>query len=200
MVRSVLAGRWIAACALGEAAGIALVACAYAAVDRGLVATAPAILAAGAWEGLCLGAGQALVLARIGLSPLRWTGLTVAGAVLGYGLSLLGGAGQGGDAGPEPSIALMALMGAGLGVVMGAMMGAVQALGAGQRLRTGRWILANMAGWAPAMAAIMLGAGSVDRSFTMAGIALTGAGSGAVAGLALGIVTAFALPAGAGKG
>jgi len=45
----------------------------------------------------------------------------------------------------------------------------------------------------------MLGAGSVDRSFSLGEIALAGAVSGAFAGLALGLVTGLALPAGAGK-
>jgi len=76
----------------------------------------------------------------------------------------------------------------------------LQALAGRGRLRAGRWILASMAGWAPAMAAIMLGAGSVDATFSLGAIALAGAVSGAIAGLALGVVTAFALPAGAGRG
>jgi len=186
---------------LGEAAGIAVVATTYAAVDRGLLAGgALPILAAGAWEGACLGCAQAFVLRRFHVAASRWIGLTLAGAVLGYGLSLLGGAGQGGEAQAEPSLAMMALLGAGLGIVMGAIMGALQALAGRGQLQARRWIAASMAGWAPAMAALMLGAGSVDASFSLAGIALAGAVSGAVAGLALGAITGFALPAGAGKG
>ena len=49
--------RWIVFCLLGEALGIAAVATAYAAVDRGLLSPASSwIIGAGAWEGLCLGA------------------------------------------------------------------------------------------------------------------------------------------------
>jgi hypothetical protein len=192
---------WFLACALGEAAGIAVVATTYAAMDRGLLTgLALPSLAAGAWEGACLGTAQALILRRFRIAAPRWIGLTLAAAVLGYGLSLLGGAGQGGDGQAEPSLAMMGLLGAGLGVVMGAMMGTLQALAGRGRLRARRWICANMAGWAPAMAAIMLGAGSVDASFSLACIATAGAVSGAIAGLALGVITGFALPAGAGKG
>jgi hypothetical protein len=93
----------------------------------------------------------------------------------------------------------MALMGSGLGVVMGAMMGAVQALAGRGKLRAGRWILANTVGWVPAMAAIMLGAGSVGPAMGLGAIALVGGLSGAAAGLALGLVTSLALPAEAGK-
>lgn len=193
-------GRWLIACGLGEAAGIALVATTYAAIDRGYVAAIPLpILAAGAWEGLCLGCAQALVLRRVGIVPSRWIGLTVAGAVVGYGLSFLGGAGQGSGGGPEPSLAIITLLGAAMGVLMGALMGGLQAFAGHGHLRARRWILASMAGWAPAMAAIMLGAGSVDSSFALGEITLAGAASGAVAGLALGFVTGLALPAGAGR-
>ena len=92
-------GRWIVACVLGEALGIAAVATTYAAIDRGLLQPgAMWILAAGAWEGLCLGGAQALILKSIGVRPWLWIALTVLGAVVGYALSLFGGAGADGIA------------------------------------------------------------------------------------------------------
>ena len=185
---------WIAACALGEALGIAAVATTYAALDRGLVANATVwILIAGAWEGLSLGSAQALVLRRFGIVPLAWIALTMAGAIVGYGLSLLGGAG-GSDSAEEPSLALIIVLGAGMGVAMGALMGAFQSLGARRILSPRKWIVANMAGWALAMPVIMAAATSVERSFPLALITAIGAASGGVAGAALGIVTSLALP------
>jgi hypothetical protein len=55
--------------------------------------------------------------------------------------------------------------------------------------------MANTAGWALAMAVIMLGAASVEQSFPLALIALWGAVSGGIAGVLLGLVTSVALPA-----
>lgn len=47
--------RWVIACAVGEAMGIGVVAATYAAIDRGFQQVAAVwILAAGAWEGICL--------------------------------------------------------------------------------------------------------------------------------------------------
>lgn len=72
--------RWIAACALAEALGIAVVSITYAAIDRNLVGpAAPWILLAGGWEGLCLGSAQAYFLRRLRISPAFWIGLTIAG-------------------------------------------------------------------------------------------------------------------------
>ena len=190
-----MSNRWIGSCGLGEAAGIAVVATVYAALDRGvLIADAPWILAAGAWEGLCLGSAQALVLARSGIARSRWIGVTVFGAVIGYGGSLLGGAGSGGEDQTEPALWLIAVLGAVMGLAMGAVLGGLQGVAARGTISAGRWIVLNMAGWAPAMAIIMLAASLVDRSIPLIGIAAVGALSGGLAGLALGAVTRRGLP------
>ena len=186
--------RWIIACGTGDAAGIALVATAYAALDRGLVSgDGWWIMMAGAWEGLCLGGAQAVVLRR-SIMPLRWIALTALGAATAYGLSLVGGAGGQSTGESEPPLALIVLLGAAMGLFMGAPMGVLQWLAARGILSARRWIAANMAGWALAMAVIMLGAASVENSFPLALIALAGAFSGAVAGVLLGLVTGLALP------
>lgn len=192
--------RWISACGAGEAAGIAVVATVYAALDRGLISGAvPWILAAGAWEGLCLGAFQATQLRRMGISSERWIGFTVLGALLGYGLSLLGGAGSQGEADAEPAISLILILGAGMGVVMGALMGALQSFAGRNVLNIGRWTLANTGGWAVAMVVIMFAASSVQSGWPLGAIAVVGAVSGGIAGLALGAVTSLALPAAVGR-
>lgn len=191
-----VARRWMAACMLGEAFGIAVVATTYAAIDRGLLApAAPWILTAGAWEGLCLGAAQALILRTHGIRPLPWAALTVVAAVGGYGLSLLGGAGgAGAGGGREPGIILLLGLGVAMGLVMGALMGAIQWVGGRRKLGLFRWIGANALGWGPAMAVIMIAATSVQASWPLYCITLAGAGGGAIAGLLVGAATSLALP------
>lgn len=186
---------WIIACVVGEAAGIAVVAATYAALDRGIVHPVWTwILAAGAVEGVCLGGAQALVLRRLGVRPWRWIVATVLGAVTGYGLSLLGGAGSN-DVGAEPSLVLLAGLGALMGLAMGALLGAAQAIGVRGKVHMLGWITANAIGWAPAMCIIMIAATSAERAWSLVGVALLGAGAGAVAGLLVGAATSFALPA-----
>ncbi len=189
-----MTARWLLHCSFGEAAGIAVVALAYAAADRGLVALVPAVLVAGAWEGLCLGIAQALLLSRAGVGVVHWVLATLLAATLGYGLSLLGGAGAGSAEGPEPSLALMLAAAALLGAVMGLMMGAIQWTAARLFLEPRPWIWRNAAGWALAMPAIFAGSASVGSDWPLAAIALTGAVSGGVAGALLGLLTAPALP------
>jgi hypothetical protein len=191
--------RWIAATALGEAAGIALVAVAYAAVDRGLAPPMPAILVAGACEGLCLGLAQALVLRRAGVCGGCWMLATAAAAAVGYGLSLIGGAGgPGGDgAGAAPPVALALGAAAGVGAVMGVIMGAVQWNAARRQLAAAAWIARSALGWALAMPAIFLGAATVGEDWPLAAVSAAGAASGGIAGGLLGLATAPALPRGA---
>jgi len=186
--------RWIISCGIGEALGIAVVAATYAALDRGLLHQAALpILGAGAWEGLCLGTAQAIVLSRFGVRPLRWIGATMLGAVIGYALSLAGGAGgEGGSAlqASEPAMWLMALLGAGLGVAMGSLLGAVQWLVARRAIGLRAWVIANAIGWAPAMAIVMLAAGMPERTWSLPLIAGVGAIAGALAGLSVSAATA----------
>ncbi len=186
-------GRWVAMLALAEAAGIALVAVAYAAVDRGLIAPAAAILGAGAWEGLCLGTAQAMLLARLGASRMFWIALTVVGAVAGYALSLLAGAG-GADGGASPPVWLMLLAGAGAGAGMGFLLAAIQFPALPNAIRRRAWLWANALGWMPAMAAIMGAATLAGPGWSLAAVAGLGAASGAVAGASVGLFTGFALP------
>lgn len=188
---------WIVACVLGEALGISLVATIYAALDRGLLPGGSVwILAAGAWEGLCLGGAQAAVLRRVRVRPLAWIGVTIVGAVVGYGFSLLGGAGRaaGNNVSVEPPLELIVALAAAMGVAMGALMGLSQWLSARGKISPLRWITMNAVGWAPAMIIIMLAATSVERSWSLGAIAVLGAGAGGAAGLFVGAMTSLALP------
>jgi hypothetical protein len=186
---------WITACMLGEALGIAVVASTYAAIDRGYFNGALWIVAAGGFEGLSLGLAQALVLRRSDIAAAPWTGATLIAAMIGYGLSLLGGAGDGGESVQEPALWLLMALGAGMGVFMGAVMGAVQWLAARRTLSLARWTVANAVGWAPAMALIMIAATSVSGDWPLWTIALVSAAAGCGAGLCVGAVTSAALPA-----
>ena len=186
--------KWVLACMSGEALGIAVVATTYAAIDRGHLSPAAAwIVGAGAWEGLCLGAVQALILRALGVRSGIWIALTVLAAAAGYGLSLIGGAGGAGE-GSEPAPLVLIALGAAMGAVMGALMGAVQWIGAHGKLAFLPWIGANALGWAPAMAVIMIAATSVLGSWPLYCIALSGAGAGAIAGLLVGAATMLVLP------
>jgi hypothetical protein len=187
--------RWVVACTLAEALGITVVSVTYAALDRNLIApAAPWILLAGGWEGLCLGSAQALFLRRLRVNPALWIGLTVAGAIVGYGLSLLGGAGAE-DTGSayDPPLWMMAVLGAGAGLGMGVAMGVIQMPALRGRLSVKGWIAANAIGWMPAMAVIMAAAGLAERSWSLMQVAFAGGLSGAVAGLCIGAATGVIL-------
>ena len=189
--------RWILSCALGETLGIAAVAVAFAAVSRGLVPSAPSILGAGAWEGLCLGTAQALVLRSLGVRRGAWIAATVLIATIGYGGALAMGAGgvDTGQGAAEPPFGLVLMGAAAMGAGMGLMMGAVQWLAARTILPPGRWVLGNMIGWTPAMIAIFVPATLVGATTPLFEVAALGAASGAVAGLCVGLATAPVLPA-----
>lgn len=189
---------WLSALALAEAAGIAVVATTYAAIDRGQINTdAAAVLLAGGIEGICLGGAQAIGLRRLGVRAVPWVALTVLGAVTGYGLSLLGQTGGGGaETAFDPPLWLMALAGAGIGLAMGAVMGLIQSPALPRVILRRHWVGANVVGWVPAMAVIMLGAGLAGRSWPLAGVAALGAVSGAVAGACVALATWAALPQG----
>ena len=187
--------RWVAACTLAEALGITVVSVTYAALDRNLIApVAPWILLAGAWEGLCLGSAQAFFLRRLRINPALWIGLTIAGAIVGYGLSLLGGAGAE-DTGSayDPPIWMMAVLGAGAGLGMGLAMGLIQMPALRGRIAAKKWIAANAIGWTPAMAVIMAAAGLAERDWSLLQVGFAGGLSGGIAGLCVGAATGFVL-------
>tara|TARA_R110000744_G_scaffold18190_1_gene49006 strand:- start:206 stop:790 length:585 start_codon:yes stop_codon:yes gene_type:complete len=185
--------RWLLACLIGEAAGMAGVALAYAALDRGLLEMSVWILAGGAWEGLCLGTSQAWVLGPRGVRRSGWILMTVLAAVLGYSGSLAGSAAGGGE-GSEPSVILIVGFGVTLGIVMGVLMGAFQWISARTLIRAKSWLLANAIGWALAMPVIMLAASTAGADWRLEEVGLLGAASGGLAGLLLGVSTFRALP------
>lgn len=187
--------RWVIWCMSGEAAGIALVALAYALVERKVLVGPLPILFGGLCEGLCLGFAQARGLMPSGVPALRLVIATAAAAVLGYGLSILGGAGQAADAGGgDPPLVLVLGGGAAFGLVMGALLGAAQAVAARGALPFSPWILRTAWGWALGMAVILTAATFIPATWPLVAVAGLGLAAGAAAGLAIGLTTAGAVP------
>ena len=193
---------WLLVCMLGEAIGIAGMATAYVATDSGSLPYTATILIAGGIEGFALGAFQALVLrGRVrGFSSTGWIVATLGVALLAYGASLAFGAGApvapaAADAATAAPPLFLILPAAGaVGLVLGALMGAAQAMfGRLHHVPVMRWSLASGLGWALAMVVITAAASSFVPQ-TLGAAALIGGLTGAAAGLLLGLATLFALP------
>ena len=188
--------RWVVACVIGEAIGIAVVSLGYSMGDRLYPQFAPAlVLAAGAVEGLALGGAQAIAGRRFGIKSGRWIAVTVLAALVGYGLSVLGqsaftgGTIDAASRADEPPFYLIAAAGAGLGAFMGALFGAAQSLVLPAHKSKRGWVLRNIVGWTAAMAFIMLAASFAGSDWPFWRVALLGCASGAAAGLSLGLAT-----------
>lgn len=178
---------------VAEAAGLAVVATVFALLDRGaLTAPFPAILSAGAFEGLCLALAQASVLQRFDTPPLHWVILTVMAALAGYSVSVVGQQSLGAT-GLDPALWMMVAGGSALGLGTGVLMGAIQSPALPPRMRSSRWIWVNGLVWMPAMAVILLGAGLVGPGWPLLAVTLTGALTGALVGLIIGAGTGVAL-------
>lgn len=188
--------RWVLLCAGAEAVGMAAAAGAARAAtalpaDRTVLAWG-LVVAGGLVEGTALGAAQSAAL-RPDVPHLRrrqWVLVTVAVAGLGWAAvsapAVLGGD-DGSGAGPAPVV--VALGAAGLGLLMGAALGAAQA-GAlrGVVARPWRWVGVSAAAWMPAMVVIFAGATAAPASWSDAAVVALGAGTGALAGAVLGAV------------
>lgn len=193
---------WLLACMLGEAIGIAGMATAYVATGSGSLPYAATILTAGGIEGLALGLFQALVLrGRVrGFSSTGWIVATLGIALLAYGASLAFWAGApsapvtADAATAAPPLFLILPAAGAVGLVLGALMGAAQAMfGRLHHVPVLRWSLASGLGWALAMVVITAAASSFVPQ-TLGAAALIGGLTGAAAGLLLGLATLFALP------
>lgn len=91
--------------------------------------------------------------------------------------------------GQQPARVLVVLGGAGLGLVMGCLLGVVQAWALAPSVaRPRRWITANAIAWVPAMAVIFFGATAPEAGWSWWSVVLAGALTGGVAGTALGLV------------
>jgi hypothetical protein len=198
---------WVGACAAAEAIGIGAAAAAARAADSvaaqpgrwaGATTALAVIVAGGLVEGSALGWFQGRVLRRRlpRLSLGRYVLATVLVAGLGWAVASAPPVLASGGAGAAPPPLLLVLLGAaGIGLLLGAVLGGAQALvlrGAAER--PGRWVLANSLAWPPAMIVIFLGATRPGATWSLAAVVALGAGTGAVAGVVVGVVTGRFLP------
>jgi hypothetical protein len=199
-------GRWTLACAVAETIGMTAAAGASKAVlllsdesgaAGGRTVALGLIVAGGLVEGVALGVAQSATLAR------RWPALrrgryalaTIVVAGLGWAAGSAPSVFAADDGGAEPPLALMLAGGAGIGLVMGPLLGAAQAWTMRPAVRhPWRWVAANAVAWPPVMVAIFLGASRPDEGWSVPAVLGVGAVTGLVAGSLLGLVTGTWLP------
>lgn len=199
--------RWVALCAAAE--GIGMTAAASAAKGaQGLVDDAPdtsrrllslgLIVCGGLVEGSALGLlqGRGLAPWLPGLDRWRWAWVTTVVAGLGWAAASAPAAlSASDDAGADPPMVVMVAGGAGLGMVMGALLGAAQTpVLRGQVSHPRRWITASAVSWGPAMAVVFVGAGTPAKSWSGSAVAALGTATGLLAGAVLGAVSGWFLP------
>lgn len=183
---------WVLACAAAEGIGMMSSALAARAADQlsGPAALA-AVVAGGLVEGAALGILQSRWLARRfpGVSRLGWILTTLLVAGLGWSIASAGAMANGSD-GSTPPVGLILIAAAGLGVAMGAVMGAVQAFVLRGHVRhPWRWVGISAAAWTPAMTVIFVGATLPDESWKSEEVVGLGLLTGLVAGATLGLVS-----------
>ncbi len=187
-------GRWIAACVLAETIGMtAAAAASVVGSDLPVAWALAAVVAGGLVEGTALGLLQGRVL-RTAFPRLRTSRYAVA-TVLVAGLGWAGASApavlSGDDGSPAPAMWLVLLGAAGIGLVMGPVLGLAQAIALrGAVRRPWRWVVANTTAWPAVMAVIFLGASTPEEGWPGASVIALGALTGAVAGALLGVITA----------
>lgn len=152
------------------------------------------VVTAGLVEGTALGLAQAHLLRGSGWAVRRRRFLMATVLVAGLGWAAASApaalAGPGGD-GAEPSRLLVVLGGAGLGLVLGPLLGSAQATALTAMARRS-WVTANLLAWPAVMAVLFLGATTPGADWSPAAVVLAGALTGAVAGAVLGALLALA--------
>jgi hypothetical protein len=155
------------------------------------------VVGGGLVEGLALGGLQAVALRRWlpELDRRRWLLVTTGVAGLGWALASAPAVLSGPDGGSSPALPLVLSGAVGLGAVMGALLGGAQAPGLRGHVRhPWRWVAANAAAWAPAMAIIFLGATAPRAEWPGPSVVVLGAVTGLAAGTVLGLVSGWFLP------
>ncbi|CAI9407580.1 hypothetical protein [Nocardioides sp. T2.26MG-1] len=189
---------WVLACALAEAVGMTAAAGAARLADGfGVVAGLSVVVAGGLVEGTALGWAQSHVLARVAPALVRgrYLAATVLVAGLGWAAASAPAAVGDGSDGSQPPLALVLLGAAGLGLVMGPVLGAAQAAALrGAVADPWRWVTANTAAWPVAMVVIFLGATTPEASWPVWSVLVLGTVTGGVAGGLLGVVSGWFLP------
>lgn len=196
--------RWTVLCAAAECVG--MTAAAAAAKTSHLLVGEPSTgsevaaavslaVAGGLVEGLALGVAQSSglsswlpgrrragwVLATLAVAGLGWAGASVPVALAGGG-------------GAQPPLLLVLVGAVGVGLVMGPVLGAAQALVLrGPVPHPWRWVPANAFAWALAMPVVFLGATSPGDDWSVPAVMASGAVTGAAAGGVLGVVSGWFL-------
>jgi hypothetical protein len=94
----------------------------------------------------------------------------------------------------EPSIIQITLLAALMGVVLGALFGFFQWIEFRKHTPdAGKWVLANLLGWAAGLSIIFIGASLLSSEAGLAVMITTGAVSGLLAGLSVGAITGIFL-------
>lgn len=149
------------------------------------------VVVGGIVEGLALGILQAAWMATRfpGLSRLWWVVTTV--VVAGVGWTLASAPATLGEAsGPQPALIVILVAAAGLGMAMGALMGAAQALVLRRVVsHPWRWVPISAVAWTPAMVLIFAGATLPDATWPTALVIVVAALTGLAAGAVLGLVS-----------
>jgi deazaflavin-dependent oxidoreductase (nitroreductase family) len=200
-------GSWVVACVVAETIGMTAAAGAARAASNLAEDAVPhtalvgfaVILAGGLVEGTALGLFQSKALSRwlAGRGRACWLLVTLVLAGVGWAA---GSAPQTlhpdpVGAGSEPPLLLIMAGASGIGLVMGALLGAAQGAVLRRRVRhPWRWVSANALGWSVAMPVIFAGAGTPSATWPTAVVIATGAATGAMAGAVLGLVTGWFLP------
>jgi len=198
--RPLVLRRWVLACVAAETIGMTA-ASAAAWTSRDLDSTLlvwVVVVTGGLVEGVALGTLQAVALRPwLGAAARRgWIVVTVLVAGVGWGAaSAPSAAAADPTSTAEPPLALMLLAAAGLGLVMGLLLGAAQTLVLRHTLpEARRWTWVSAAAWTLTMPVIFLGATRPDASWSLPALLLTGALTGALAGTTYGVSTALLLP------
>jgi hypothetical protein len=148
-------------------------------------------------EGVALGGLQTAGMGRLvpALNRQQWVLITTAVAGVGWAEASAAAGGSGQDDGAATALLLILGGAIGLGAVMGALLGAGQAMVLrGQVRHPWRWVGATMAGWAPAMAVILFGASLPGAHWPAPAVVALAAFTALIAGTILGLVSGWFLP------
>lgn len=201
--------RWVAANSIGETVGLGGAALAGLLVasfsDDGssllwrVIAFAVMVLA-GVFEGVAVGVAQWLGMRRAlpEIKGSRWTLATALGAFIAWIMGMIPSFMMGNDngmQGPGPSEEMVIILAAGMGILLGPVLGIPQWVVLRRHLPSaGWWILANSAAWGIGMPIIFIGIGMIADGNNPLGVNIAmGALTCAVAGAAVGAVHGVAL-------
>jgi hypothetical protein len=148
-------------------------------------------------EGVALGGLQTAGMGRLvpALNRQQWVLITTAVAGVGWAEASAAAGGSGQDDGAATALLLILGAAIGLRAVMGALLGAGQAMVLrGQVRHPWRWVGATMAGWAPAMAVILFGASLPGAHWPAPAVVALAAFTALIAGTILGLVSGWFLP------